>query len=66
MKREYDFSRGERGKFYQPDAQFNIPIYLDEEVLAYLGERARAKGIEISQLINEILKRDIDLFEAVK
>ena len=66
MKREYDFSRGERGRFYQPDAQFNIPIYLDEEVLAYLGERARAKGIEISQLINEILKRDIDLFEAVK
>src|SRR5436309_14166108 len=50
MKREYDFSRGERGRFYQPDAQFNIPIYLDEEVLAYLGARARARGIEISQL----------------
>lgn len=66
MKREYDFSQGERGKFYQPDARFNIPIYLDKEILAYLSEKAMSKGVEVSQLINEILRRDIDLFEAVK
>jgi len=66
MKSEYDFSKGERGKFYQPGAEFNIPIYLEKEVLAYLSERARAKGVDVSQLINEILKRDISLVEAVK
>jgi hypothetical protein len=66
MKREYDFSKGERGKFYRPDATFNIPVYLDKEVLAYLSERARSKGIEVNQLINDILRRDIDLVEAVK
>lgn len=66
MKREYDFSKGERGKFYRPDARFNTPIYLDEEVLAYLSEKARSKGVEVGQLINEILRRDIDLIEAVK
>ncbi|MEA2601025.1 MAG: hypothetical protein QOF89_2017 [Acidobacteriota bacterium] len=66
MKREYDFSQGERGKFYQPDAKLNIPIYLDKEILAYLSEKARSKGVEVGQLINEILRRDIDLFEAVK
>lgn len=66
MKREYDFSQGERGKFYRPDAIFNVPVYLDKEVLAYLSEKARSKGIEVSQLINDILRRDIDLIEAVK
>lgn len=25
MRREYDFSRGERGKFYRPDAKLNLP-----------------------------------------
>lgn len=66
MKREYDLSQGERGKFYRPDAIFNVPVYLDKDVLAYLSDKARAKGIEVSQLINDILRRDIDLIEAVK
>ncbi len=66
MKREYDFPKGERGKFYRPDAKFNIPIYLDKDILTYLTEKARAKGVEVSQLINEILRKDIDLVEAVK
>jgi hypothetical protein len=66
MKREYDFSKGERGKFYRPDATFHTPIYLDKEVLAYLSEKARSKGIEVGRLVNEILRKDIDLIEAVK
>ena len=66
MKREYDFSGGERGKFYRPDARFNTPVYLDKEVFAYLSEKAKSKGVEVSQLINDILRKDIDLIEAVK
>ena len=66
MKDEYDFSKGERGKFYRPDAKFNLPIYLDDDVLAYFNERAASKGIEVNQLINEMLQKDIDLIEAVK
>lgn len=66
MKAEYDFSKGERGKFYRPDAKFNVPIYLDKDILTYLTEKAKAKGVEVSQLINDILRKDIDLFEAVK
>lgn len=66
MKNEYDFSQGERGKFYRADARLNLPIYLEEEVLGYLSERARAKGVEVGRLVNDILKREIDLIEAVK
>ena len=32
MKKEYDFSKGVRGKFYRPNAKFNVPVYLDGKV----------------------------------
>jgi len=66
MKEEYDFSKGERGKFFRKNAKLNLPVYLDDEVQDYLQERARSKGVEIAQLVNEMLKRDIKLIEAVK
>lgn len=66
MKDEYDFSNGERGKFYRPGSKFNLPVYLDDDVLAYLDKQAAAKGVEVNQLVNEMLKKDIDLIETVK
>ncbi|HJX29494.1 MAG TPA: hypothetical protein VJ885_16440 [Thermoanaerobaculia bacterium] len=66
MKREYDFSKGERGKFYRPGASLNLPIYLEDNVRSYFEEKARSKGIEIGELVNEILKTDIALFETLK
>jgi hypothetical protein len=32
MKREYDFSKGLRGKFYRKGAKLCLPIYLDAKV----------------------------------
>ncbi len=66
MKQEYDFSKGERGKFFRKNAKLNLPIYLDDEVQNYLQERASSKGVEISQLVNEMLRQDIKLIEVVK
>jgi hypothetical protein len=66
MKREYDFSKAERGKLYRPGVKLNMPIYLDEEVFGYLTERAEAKGVELGDLVNDILKKDIALLEALK
>ncbi len=40
MQPKYDFSKAERGKFERPEAKFNTPIYLDEEVLDYFSQRA--------------------------
>jgi hypothetical protein len=66
MKDHYDFSKGERGKFYRPDAVFRLPVYLDDAVQTYLAARADAKGIELSDLVNDLLKREIEIIEAVK
>lgn len=66
MKQEYDFSESERGKFFRDNARLNLPVYLDKEVQTYLQECAKAKGVEVDQLVNEMLRHDIKLIEAVK
>jgi hypothetical protein len=43
-----------------------LPIYLDAEIENYLQERARSKGVEVTQLVNEMLKQEIKIIEAVK
>ena len=60
---EIDFSGGVRGKFYRPGATFNLPVYLDAQVIEYLTERAKAKGVPLNELINQLLKKDIELIE---
>lgn len=66
MKNEYDFTNAERGKFYRKDAALDLPVYLEAGVRDYLTARAKAKGVEVNELVNELLKRDIDLIEAAK
>jgi len=66
MRKEYDFSKGERGKFYRPDMKLNIPIYLDEEVSAFVGKIASKKGIDRSAVVNDLLRGDIKIAEAME
>jgi len=35
MEKEYDFTKGEKGKFYNKDAQFHLPVYLEPEVESF-------------------------------
>jgi hypothetical protein len=63
---EIDFSNGERGKFYRPGTKLNLPVYLDADVQAYLAAIASKKGIPLSALANEILKREIAVLETLK
>ena len=66
MCEEYDFSKGKRGKFYNAGAQVNLPVYLEAEVLDYFTAKAKNKGIELDQMVNDLLKKDIALIEGVK
>lgn len=66
MKRNYDFSKGVRGRFYRPDVKLNIPIYLDDEVSAFVEKIASKKSIDRSSVVNELLKGDIKIAEAME
>jgi len=63
MKDEYDFSQGKRGQFYQPDSVLNIPIYLDQDVERWFAKKAKSKGVDMQQMINEWLRKDISLLK---
>lgn len=45
MKKEYDFSKGVRGKFYKPDLDINLPIYLEPETLNFVQNIANKEKL---------------------
>ena len=63
MKKEYDFSKGIRGKFYNADAEFNLPIYLEPEIAEFVEKLAVEKNVERSQIVNMLLKKDKEIIE---
>ena len=63
MKREYDFSKAVRGKFYRKGADLRLPIYLDSQLQGRLERLARKKGKDVGEMVNELLKKDIDFLE---
>lgn len=66
MPAEIDFTGGERGKFHRPNAKLNLPVYLDADVQAYLAAVAAKKGVPLSELANDLLKKEIAILEAAK
>jgi len=65
MKKEYDFSEGERGKFYHANAEFYLPIYLDPKTTDFLRKVAQEKGVEVEAIVNDWIKKNIALIETV-
>lgn len=63
MPSEIDFAQGARGKFFRPGARLSLPVYLDDQVQATLAALASAKGVELSTLVNDLLRKDIELIE---
>jgi len=66
MPAEIDFSGAKRGKFYQADSALNLPVYLESQVQASLTTLASSKGIDLSVLVNELLRKDIELIEIAR
>lgn len=66
MRNEYDFSKGVRGKYYRPDIKINLPVYLDSEVLDFVQRIAKKRKTDISSVVNNLIKNDIQLIENTK
>lgn len=66
MKAEYDFNNAEQGRFHEPEAAFNLPVYLDEEVMTFVQGIAERQGTDTSSVVNELLRSDMRLAEVMK
>jgi len=63
MKKEYDFTDAEQGKFYRPIEELDIPIYLDKDVqdflIKHIGKDKDSSSL--SELVNSLVKKDIEI-----
>ena len=66
MKEQYDFSKGQRGKFYRQDAVLRIPIYLDPDVEQAIQAMTEGTGQNMGVLVNEWLRSNIELIHSVQ
>lgn len=65
MKEEYDFSKAEQGKFYRPIDELEIPVYLDKDVEKFFYQRAAGRDIDLKQIVDTILRKEMDLLRAI-
>jgi len=63
MKREYDFSKAVRGKFYRKGAELRLPIYLNPKLQKKLERLARKKGKDVGEMVNQLLRKDVEFLE---
>jgi hypothetical protein len=66
MKKEYDFSKGERGKFYRAGARLNLPIYLDEDIADFVKRYAEDKEMDVQTVVNTIIRTNKEMIQALR
>ena len=66
MRKQYDFSKGVRGRFYRPKAKLNLPVYLDSEVQQFVQKIAESRHTDVSAVVNQLLRSDMELVRAAK
>jgi predicted DNA-binding ribbon-helix-helix protein len=66
LDREIDFSKGVRSKFYRPGMKLRIPIYLEETLLGSLAEIAERRGMNVDDLVSDLLRRDLAIVDALR
>lgn len=52
--------------FCKPGAAFKLPVYHEGAVQSYLAAKAQSKGVDLSDLLNDLLKKEIEIIETVK
>lgn len=66
MKKEYDFSKAERGKFYRKDLVLNLPVYLEPDNLRYIEKIAADKKSDLSTIVNKLIKENIKIAQVLR
>jgi len=67
MPAEIDFSKGVRGLHHVPaGARVLMPVSIERGVWEYFAGKAEQRRVDVSELVTEVLKRDIQINEALK
>lgn len=63
MKREYDFSKAVRGKFYRKGAELRLPIYLDAKLQQQVERLAEKNGKGVGEMVNQLVRKEVEVIE---
>ena len=64
---EIDFSKGVRGLHHIPvPAKVFMPASIERSVWEYFSVKAQQKGVDLSELLTDVLKRDIEISKALE
>jgi hypothetical protein len=67
MPDEIDFSAGIKGLHHiPPGSRIFLPTSIERSVWEYFSRKAEQKGISLEDLLTDVLKRDIEINEALK
>ena len=67
MTPEIDFSKGVRGLHHIPSgAKVFLPASIERSVWEYFSVKAEQKGVDLADLLTDVLKRDIEINEVLK
>jgi hypothetical protein len=59
-------ARREMVRRRRPDGQFPTPVYLSAELEDYLTAIANRRAVSLNDLVNDLLAKEIAIFETVK
>ncbi|MCR4317143.1 MAG: hypothetical protein NUW37_12455 [Planctomycetes bacterium] len=62
MKKEYDLSGAEQGKFYFPPDRYKYPVYLDDDLNLFFSDAAKRRKKDVAELVNSVLRREMENF----
>ena len=65
MKKEYDFTNAQQGRFCIPIDEIEAPIYLEKDVASFFTEKLRGRNVTLPSLINELLRKDIEIVNRI-
>jgi len=66
MKKEYDFSKGVRGKFYRSNLKLSLPVYLDDDVAEIVQKYAKRKKVDAQTVVNKLLRTNKEIVQALQ
>ncbi|MBM3754556.1 MAG: hypothetical protein FJW38_11325 [Acidobacteria bacterium] len=67
MPAEIDFSKATRGRHHiAAESTVFLPASIERSVWEYFSNKAQRNGVGLSQLLTDVLKRDIEINEALK
>jgi hypothetical protein len=67
MPAEIDFRQGVRGLHHIPaGSKVLMPVSIERSVWEYFANKAEQRGVDLSELVTDVLKHDIEINETSK